>query len=182
MYGIYPVLEETIVAPSSPYPFNQWSFISLLVWSGFSSDEPPTWHGTIHPILQQYANLYPIMDRFLDLGDYDSVCANLGLLRLAFGLHIADPNSMPVTRDLSAAKRAAIRRWLAETDEDGKPRKGVPPRPAEHAVAVHPARPSAGAPRVSPRQGGKASAASRRVAMRRPQVPRELTGLEDGES
>jgi hypothetical protein len=33
---------------------------------------------------------------------------------------------MPVVRDLSAAKRAAIVRWLSEVGEDGKPLEGEP--------------------------------------------------------
>jgi hypothetical protein len=166
LYGLYPVLEETIVSPAQPYPFNQWAFITLMVWSGFTADEPLTWFGTIHPILQQYANLYPVMRRFLDLGDYDSVCENRRLLEFAFALDAENPNSMPVTRDLSAAKRAAILRWLREPDEDGKPRKGTPP--PQPARAVIPAEalapvPRPASPRAAPPQGGKASAAQRRL-------------------
>jgi hypothetical protein len=176
VYGLYPVLEETIISPANPYPFNQWAFITLLVWSGFEPDEPPTWFGTIHPILQQYANLYPVMNRFLDLGNYDSVCDNLQLLELSFALDVDHPNSMPVTRDLSAAKRAAILRWLRERGDDGKPRKGTPP-PRERVSAVTPPeapdqalRPALPPPRVPPQQGGKASAASRRLVANGPKA------------
>ena len=63
----------------------------------------------------------------VDLGSYDSVCANVRTLELAFGLPIDDPNSMPVTRDLSPTRRKAILRWLREPGPDGKPRKGTPP-------------------------------------------------------
>jgi hypothetical protein len=168
VYGLYPVLEETVVLPDNPYPFDEWAFISLLVWSGFEADEPPTWFGSIQPILQQYANLYPVMDRFLDLGDYDSVCANLGLLELSFGLDLRDPNSMPVTRDLSTAKREAILRWLREPGEDGKPRRGTPRKPAPvEAETTMPELAAdgegAGPPLVLPQQGGKASAVGRRL-------------------
>jgi hypothetical protein len=167
VYAICPVLEETIISPADPYPYNQWNYISLLVWSGFEPDEPPTWHGAVEPILRQYANLYPVMRDFLDLGDYDSVCAHAKLLTLAFSLDIGDPNSMPVTRDLSAAKRAAILRWLGEPGPDGKPLLGEPRQPAGQAPAP-PALPAAPAmPTVPPDQGGKASAASRRPAARR---------------
>jgi hypothetical protein len=164
VYGLYPVLEETIISPARPYPFNQWAFITLLVWSGFEPDEPPTWFGAIHPILQQYANLYPVMNRFLDLGDYDSVCDNHRLLELAFALDIDNPNSMPVTRDLSAAKRAAILRWLREPGDDGKPRKGTL-QPVHGLAPSEVTGPSARPTplRGSPQQGGKASAASRRL-------------------
>jgi hypothetical protein len=172
VYGLYPALEETIISPARPYPFNQWAFVTLLVWSGFEPDEPPTWFGTIHPILQQYANLYPVMSRFLDLGDYESVCDNLRLLELAFALDVDNPNSMPVTRDLSAAKRAAILRWLREPGDDGKPRKGIPPQPVPDVAPseVPVSASSLAPPRVSPRQGGKASAASRRLVANGPKA------------
>jgi hypothetical protein len=169
VYAFYPVLEETlgsvlgpVLGPghAHPYPFNQWNFISVLAWSGYSPAEPPTWYGDIEPVLRQYANLYPVMRDFLDLGDYDAVCANAGLLALAFGLDIADPNAMPVTRDLSRAKRAAIVRWLSEPGPDGKPLLGT-------ATGV----PAAGVDTAAPPDagdgghwlGGKAAAANRRA-------------------
>ena len=67
------------------------------------------------------------MDDFLDLADYEAVCANRELLAYAFDLDVTDPNSMPVTRDLSSGKRAAILRWLNEPGPDGKPLLGTPP-------------------------------------------------------
>lgn len=177
VYALYPVLEETlgpvlgpVLGPghARPYPFNQWNFISLLVWSGFTPGEPPTWYGDIEPILRQYANLYPVMRDFLDLGDYDSVCAHAELLALAFGLDITDPNSMPVTRDLSRAKRAAIIRWLTEPGPDGKPLLGSP------ELGTSPGPPPAAAPHAPSAGhwlGGKAAAASRRGGGRRPESP-----------
>lgn len=177
VYAICPVLEETIISPADPYPYNQWNYISLLVWSGFEPDEPPTWHGAVEPILRQYANLYPVMRDFLDLGDYDSVGAHAKQLALAFSLDIGDPNSMPVTRDLSAAKRAAILRWLGEPGPDGKPLLGEPRQPAGPEPQMLPAAPAVpaapAAPTVPPHQGGKASAASRRpAAAQRPAAQR----------
>jgi hypothetical protein len=167
------VLETTIVAPVEPYPYNQWNFISLLVWSGFQPDEPPTWHGAIEPVLRQYANLYPVMRDFLDLGDYEQVCAHAKRLALAFDRSMDDPNAMPVTRDLSAAKRKAILRWLSEPGEDGRPLLGAPRRPAaaQPAAAIPAQAPPAG-PVFPHHGGGKASAASRRpAAQRRPRLP-----------
>lgn len=93
-------------------PINPWNFISLLLWSGFKQPATPTW-ADVQPIFQQYANLYPVMNRFLDMGDFASVLAHTRLLTLAFGLDPADPNAMPVTRDLSPAKRSTILAWLA---------------------------------------------------------------------
>jgi hypothetical protein len=184
VYAIYPVLEETIISPATPYPFNQWNFISLLVWSGFEPDEPPTWFGSIQPVLQQYANLYPVMQRFLDLEDYESVCAHIPLLAFAFGLNPTDPNSMPVTRDLSAAKRIAILRWLTDTAEDGKPRKGDA---GQAAASTQPAGASPGSSPpvpyriVPPNLGGKASAASRRLVAQRRSAAESLDLLTTGD-
>ncbi|MEO5931733.1 MAG: hypothetical protein ABIR47_17495, partial [Candidatus Kapaibacterium sp.] len=126
VYGIRPMLEETIL-PGVGYTFNQWNFISVLLWNHFQPDEPPTWHGSLQPIFQQYANLYPVMDRFLNLADYSSVCHHRGLLLLAFSLDPGNPNSMPVTRDLPISKRRAILRWLKDVGPDGNPLLGTPP-------------------------------------------------------
>ncbi len=109
VYGVRPILEE-FLAFRGNYPFNPSDFISLLILDDFSADEPPTWWGSLQPIFQQYANLYPIMNTFLNLADYESVCAHAELLQLAFSLEPENPNAMPVTRNLSAAKRKAILR------------------------------------------------------------------------
>jgi hypothetical protein len=166
VYGVRPILESALPAEG----YNPWDFVSLLVFDEFTPDEPPTWWGTpqgsLQPIFQQYANLYPIMQDFLDLGDYDSVCAHAGLLQLAFSLPLEDPNSMPITRDLSPAKRKAILRWLSEPGPDGKPRKGVePPPPPPPTATLQPlALPSA--PDGKPLRGGKTIAMSRRLFLR----------------
>ncbi|WP_454742919.1 hypothetical protein [Cupriavidus necator] len=137
-------------------PENQWNFISILLWSDFSPAQPVTWT-SVQPIFQQYANLYPVMARFLDMADYKQVVANASLLSLAFGLDPSDPNSMPVTRDLSPAKRAAIQSFLANPQYG----TGAPP-PVARAQAAAPAsdamRPAA--------QGGKAAASARRLVLR----------------
>jgi hypothetical protein len=155
VYGVRPAFTDPSLNTG---PVNQWNFVSLLVWSGFAPSDPVTWQD-LAPIFQQYANLYPVMNRFLNLGDYDQVVANAGLLQLAFGLNPVDPNSMPATRDLSPAKRNAILAWLANPAHP----KG---QPSPVAAA---ARSPAPAPRpVSPTmiQGGKAAAAARRLVLR----------------
>jgi hypothetical protein len=165
IYGVRPILEDDL-GFGAGYNLNPWEFVSLLVWSGFAEENPPTWYGSIQPIFQQYANLFPVMKRIVDLAGYDSVCANVRMLLLAFGLPVDDPNSMPVTRDLSAAKRKAILRWLSEPGPDGKPLKGTapPPAPAAAAVAQHVATPTV--PDDAPLRGGKTAAASRRLMFR----------------
>lgn len=106
---------------------NMWNFVSLLVFSRLDVPAQPNWYDDIQPIFQQYANLYPIMSRHLiDLGDYDAVLPHLRILEMAFSLPAEDPNQMPVTRDLSDARRQMILRWLRQPGPDGKPLKGTP--------------------------------------------------------
>jgi hypothetical protein len=160
VYGLRPYLTYLADSSSKPLvvtlsPVNQWNFISFLVWSGFAPGTPVTWHD-VAPVFQQYANLYPAMSRFLDLGNYYSVVANAHLLQLAFGLDPSDPNSMPVTRDLSPAKRKAILSWLADADH--------PMGQLDHAPEASPpiATPH---PAASALQGGKSAAAARRLVL-----------------
>jgi hypothetical protein len=163
VYGIRPAFAGTQTSGSQPV--NQWDFISFLVWSGFSPKvkDAPTWHDDLQPIFQQYANLYPVMNRFLNLADYQSVKENGFLLNLAFGLDVANPNSMPVTRDLSPAKRTAILQWLKNGAPLGKP----PPRAAAKSQVTRPAPtpPATATPEVMMKRGGKVFAASRRLVL-----------------
>jgi len=126
--------------PAQPQgsPSNFWNFISLLAFNRIDPPAQPAWFPDIEPIFKQYANLYPIMSRHLiDLGDYDSVVPHVRILEMAFGLPRSDPNHMPVTRDLSEAKRDMILQWLRQPGPDGKPRKGVAP-PPRVAAPPHP--------------------------------------------
>ena len=167
VYGVRP----SLAGQASDYPTDPWNFVSLLVFDEFKADQPITWWGGVQPVFQQYSNLYPVMDDFLDLSDYKSVCANVDLLELAFGLEPGNPNSMPVTRDLARSKREAILRWLGNPGADGRPLLGAPPPPARPAAAK-----SAGLGVVrsggqggesisaaAAARGGKAAAAARRV-------------------
>ena len=109
------------------YIYDPWNFISILVWDAWQIPEQPTWYRDIQPILEQYGNLYPIMSRHLvELGNYDSVVKHLNTLKLSFSLPVSDPNSMPVSRDLSTNKRATILNWLDNVDDSGLPLKGHP--------------------------------------------------------
>jgi hypothetical protein len=167
LYGVRPSLPA---APATDPPPNPSDFVSLLVFDGFDPDEPLAWHGTeqgsMQPIFQQFANLYPVMYTFLDLGDYEDVCRNRDMLLLAFRLAEEDPNSMPVTRDLSGAKRAAAIRWLDAVGRDGKPRLGTAPPPSEReapelAAVAATEGPPEGAELA--RKGGKTAALARRI-------------------
>lgn len=113
-----------------------WNFISVLAFGPFQAPASPTWYADIQPLLTQYGNLYPIMSKHLvDLGDYDSVVSHLRILKLAFSLPIEDPNHMPVTRDLSDARRNMILHWLDSRGADGLPLKGTPVVLTAHAPA-----------------------------------------------
>jgi hypothetical protein len=168
VYGVRPMLEDTL-AYGTNYPLNPFEFISVVVFNPFKTDGPPTWYGSMRPIFEQYANLYPIMNRFLDLKDYESVCANARLLSFAFSLKREDPNSMPVTRDLSDAKRAAIIEWFRNPGPDGKPLMGSPPPTAAVGKAAGPPPTLTAGPAIEPMRGGKTAALARRLFLLRGQ-------------
>ena len=100
----------------------------------------PTWEGHVRDLLKPYAEQYAVMkQRVFDIGDY-AVIKNRGeILRFALSREVADPNYMPVTRDLSAGKRDTILAWLALPDlPEGPPATPTPtpqPSPALTAAA-----------------------------------------------
>lgn len=146
---------------------NSWNFISVLVFDDFKPGNPVTWDDLKY-IFQQYANLYPVMKRFIDLGDEQQVKSYARMLIHAFALPDEDPNAMPVTRDLSPAKRAAILQWLKSLPEqprDASPRLGGKPA-AKVLKAAKPAKASKAA-QLHPLAltGGKAAAMARRQCM-----------------
>ena len=121
IFGIRPLPAATAAAlgnppsilsdPNAPnaFGFDPWDFVSVLVWDAY--DQPATW-ANVAPILAQYAVLYPVMDQLIDLTSETEVNQQAALLQLVFGLPVTDPNSMPVTRDLSDAKRAMLLEYL----------------------------------------------------------------------
>ncbi|HEX8565203.1 MAG TPA: hypothetical protein VF648_06000 [Pyrinomonadaceae bacterium] len=93
---------------------NQANFISLLVFNSVpeATVKNPTWDD-IQPIMQQYANLYPIMSKgVFNLADKDAVDANAEILKFVFSKDRTDPNYMPATRDLSRDKQQMIINYL----------------------------------------------------------------------
>jgi hypothetical protein len=112
VYGVRPMLDGAL-ALGPNYPTNPWDYVSVHVYDAFDVADPQ-WFPDLQPIFDQYANLYPVMRRIVDLSSYDSVCANRMSLQMAFGLDFEDPNYMPATRDLSKARLAAIMTWLAK--------------------------------------------------------------------
>ena len=144
---------------------NPSDFLSVLVWDALAPENPLTWHGTVERIFKQYSKLYPMMQQIVDLGDYDEVSANRN--RLVTVLRLAETNSryMPVTRDMSAAKREAIIRWLTTPGPDGKPLKGTAP---PHTLAAAPVeRQRRLAPQDDPIGGKTRAAAARALRIQR---------------
>lgn len=161
IYGIAPSFADPAYAGPGTWPQNGWNFISFLVWSAFTPSNPVS--GTdLYPIFQQYANLYPVMGRFVDLANYDQVVAYAGFLQFAFGLDQANPNTMPVTRDLSPAKRAAILSWLQKPNRGDWPL--TPPLPPQAKSPPAPQAPERGG---MPPPGGKTAAYARRVGLQK---------------
>ncbi|MDW3196006.1 MAG: hypothetical protein R8G66_26785 [Cytophagales bacterium] len=92
-------------------PFNN-EYITIHLYDYFKVPDEPIW-SDIAEIMIQYGNLYPIMSKFIaNLGDPEAVIARKELLHFAFGLELTDSMYMPVTRDLSAAKKETILKWL----------------------------------------------------------------------
>ncbi|SMF26720.1 hypothetical protein SAMN02745866_01681 [Alteromonadaceae bacterium Bs31] len=102
------------------YIQHMFDFVASLVFDNFAVPANPSWED-IQAIMTQYGNLYPVMSRMLvDLGNYESVVEYRSILELAFSRPLSDPNYMPVTRDLSAGKRAAILQWLRAKGDNGQ--------------------------------------------------------------
>lgn len=161
VYGVRPFINDGSYFDN---PNNAWNFISVLLWDGFQPSSPRVLWSDIQPILQQYANLYPVMNRFFNLADRAAVLENARFLTRVFSLPEADPNYMPVTRDLSPAKRKAILAWIADPQGAGAAASPAPP------AAAAPATSGKGKPDLS--RGGKTAALARRLGQRRPQSPR----------
>lgn len=101
----------------------------------------PEWERDVAPVLAQYAQLYPVMrEHFVDLADPKAVGSWRAAMLLAMTRDIADPNHMPVTRDLSGPKRAMIIRWLERLPpvDGGMARQVQRSRPLRAAVAAPP--------------------------------------------
>ena len=116
MYGI----GYQLATQPANYVSNPMNYVSVLAFDKKAVPETPTWYGDIQTIFTQYANLYPIMGKYVvDLSDYDAVVQRLKILRLAFSLPIEDPNHMPATRDLGKGDRETILKWLDIKGADG---------------------------------------------------------------
>jgi hypothetical protein len=160
---------------------HRFDLVVLHVRDAYAAPARPTWVDDVRPVLAQYGNLYPVMSRRLvDLGDYDAVREHATTIELAFSRPLGDPNHMPVTRELSEARRAMLLAWLRDRNGSGErrllhgPRPGVAAGPAApaHRAVVAAAPPSGDGPGDVGEIGGKA------VAM--PQALEELLRVARG--
>jgi hypothetical protein len=119
VYGVGYTLQSVLDLPYGAYTPNSSNFVSVLVWDHVEVPRDITWENDIKPIFQQYANLYPLMDKLVNLADYDAVVQHREILCFAFALNRENPNYMPVTRDLSDNKMEMVLTWLSQD---------VPPR------------------------------------------------------
>jgi hypothetical protein len=111
---VYAVQYGLTAGAQAQFPYKDpFDFVSVLLWSNHAVPETPTWWTDIYPIFLQYSYLYPVMKPIVDLSDYQSVLRHKPGLQLAMSLTPEHSNYMPVTRDLSPAKRTTILNWLA---------------------------------------------------------------------
>lgn len=131
---VYGIGYQLATQPAN-YVSNPMNYVSVLAFDKKEVPETPTWYGDIQALFTQYANLYPIMGKYVvDLSDYHAVVQRLKILRLAFSLPMEDPNHMPVTRDLSKGERGTILKWLDMKGADGLPPLGTPEQLAASAA------------------------------------------------
>ena len=82
----------------------------------FENGRPYTWVDHVQPIFNIYERLYPVMQAIVNMSSYEDVTKpqNLNLLNFSMQLDMSHPNYMPVSRDLSCAKRSLVLEWLKE--------------------------------------------------------------------
>jgi hypothetical protein len=87
-----------------------------------------TWQFIYNNILYVYDMLYPVMDQFMPLGSLESVEAAIDQLVTMVSEEWADISTlyMPVTRELSAAKRLILLTW-GDLVNRSYPQEALPP-------------------------------------------------------
>ena len=118
MDGQYYSVNYCLSTQLAQYPsnVNSSNTLSILIFNGApgsTSEITPDWDNFIQPIMQQYANLYPLMSKgVFNLADKNVVDSNAQILKLVFSKDPHDSNYMPATRDLSAYKKKIIINYL----------------------------------------------------------------------
>jgi hypothetical protein len=161
LYGVGYAVRGT--DPNQGSYVNPWNFVSALVWTDYHAPHAPAWKEDVEPILSEYAQLYPVMKDIVDLSDYDSVVDSKSSLQDVFNLPQDSPHYMPITRDLSPAKRQMILAWLLSTGNAGKP---TFQRHVGAAVVPAPTPPAAKAA-ASPSEAAMAALGGKTAALQR---------------
>lgn len=98
------------------FPASFSNFVSVLVHDAFKVKQPVR-YADVKDVLDQYAALYPYMtNNIVDLSSLDAIRnfprgGPKGIAAI-MSVPMTEPGFMPVTRDLSAGKTAAIVSWL----------------------------------------------------------------------
>jgi len=125
--------------------------IPVHVRDPFPTPDAPVFEDDVQPFMAQYAQLYPIMSQHLfDIADYDALVANRQAMLLAFSRDIADPNYMPVTRDMSRGRVDTLVKWLSSETGDGA-------APLRRRAGLTEAAPTAGPPATQAAQEAPAA-------------------------
>ena len=114
---------DVIGLDKNPQKLTAINEVTVLVFSNVSYERPYTWVDDVQPIFQQFAQLFPVMNQVLDLSYYRDVKRYANSIHHVLSLNVHHPSYMPVTRDLSKAKREMILEWLENGcpyDRDGK--------------------------------------------------------------
>jgi hypothetical protein len=100
---------------------SMFDYIVAHVRDAYSIPAQPTWKDDVKPIFTQYGNLYPVMSKQLvNLANPHDIKRHAKILHLAFAQPMSSPNHMPVTRDLSQAKREMILKFLDQVITGGE--------------------------------------------------------------
>jgi hypothetical protein len=103
----------------------------------YQEPDNPTWDD-VSEVFIQFGNVYPLMSKFIvDLNSEGAVAEKRNILIYAFTRDIGDTFYMPVTRDLSEAKRRTIVKWLQNPLPGSKEKTG--PAAVRAAEPVQPA-------------------------------------------
>jgi hypothetical protein len=92
-------------------PSNLRGIINVRVYDAFTAPAVPAW-ADVQGLFTEYANLYPSMRNTCDMSDRTMVESWAAMLAASLRRSITAPNFMPVTRDLSQAKRNAMLSYL----------------------------------------------------------------------
>lgn len=104
--------------------------VSIHLFQQVAVPDQPTWWQNVFPILSQYARLYPAMDAIIQLDSYNAIVHNIKGIMQRLNLPEDNPGYMPITRELSASKKAIIMKWA----QNGTP-LGTPPKVKSAAKA-----------------------------------------------